>query len=67
LLDAMQGDATLFARNDEVEAAWRIIDPILQAWHELPPSEFPNYPAGTPGPDEADELIEADGHSWRPL
>jgi glucose-6-phosphate 1-dehydrogenase len=39
----------------------------LQAWEELPPPEFPNYQAGTSGPEEADELIEADGHSWRPL
>jgi len=67
LLDAMQGDATLFARSDEVEAAWQITDQILQAWQELPPPEFPNYQAGTPGPEEADELLEADGHSWRPL
>src|SRR5207249_501977 len=67
LLDAMQGDATLFARNDEVEAAWRIADQILTAWEELPAPEFPNYQAGTSGPEEADELIEADGHNWRPL
>src|SRR5436309_5087611 len=67
LLDAMQGDATLFARNDEVEAAWRIADQILTAWEELPSPEFPNYQAGTSGPEEADELIEADGHNWRPL
>ena len=67
LLDAMQGDATLFARNDEVEAAWRITDEYLKAWEELPSPEFPNYQAGTSGPEEADELIEADGHSWRPL
>jgi len=67
LLDAMQGDATLFARNDEVEAAWRITDEYLKAWEELPSPEFPNYRAGTSGPEEADELIEANGHSWRPL
>jgi len=67
LLDAMQGDATLFARNDEVEAAWRITDEYLKAWEELPSPEFPNYQAGTSGPEEADELIEADGHNWRPL
>ena len=67
LLDAMQGDATLFARNDEVEAAWRITDQYFNAWEELPAPEFPNYQAGTSGPEEADELIEADGHSWRPL
>jgi glucose-6-phosphate 1-dehydrogenase len=67
LLDAMQGDATLFARSDEVEAAWGIVDEILKAWAELPPPAFPNYAAGTPGPDAANALIELDGRRWRDL
>jgi glucose-6-phosphate 1-dehydrogenase len=67
LLDAMQGDATLFARSDEVEAAWGIVDSILSAWGELPPPAFPNYEAGTAGPEAANKLIEADGRRWRDL
>ncbi len=67
LLDAMQGDATLFARSDEVEAAWDIVDGIMNAWEELPPPEFPNYDAGTPGPDAANDLIQMDGRRWRQL
>jgi glucose-6-phosphate 1-dehydrogenase len=65
LLDAMVGDPTLFIRSDEVEQAWRIVDPILQAWTEedAPPLAF--YPAGTWGPKEADQLIERDGRQWR--
>jgi glucose-6-phosphate 1-dehydrogenase len=67
LLDAIRGDATLFARSDEVEAAWSIVDPILEGWANLPPPKFPNYEAGSWGPDEADELIEKDGRHWRKL
>jgi glucose-6-phosphate 1-dehydrogenase len=68
LLDAMSGDATLFARRDEVEQAWKFIDEIEHAWHEseTPPTLFP-YPSGSWGPKEADELIERDGRSWRRL
>jgi glucose-6-phosphate 1-dehydrogenase len=67
LLDAMSGDATLFARSDEVEQAWAFIDPIEEAWHakESPPLYF--YPAGTWGPDEAEELLARDGRAWRRL
>jgi glucose-6-phosphate 1-dehydrogenase len=67
LLDAMQGDNTLFARSDEVETAWRLVDSILSAWAELPPPAFPNYAAGTEGPDAANKLIEADGRRWREM
>ena len=65
ILDAMRGQATLFTRRDEVEAAWAIMDPILAAWEadELPP---PTYPAGSDGPPEATELLER-GASWRPV
>jgi len=65
ILDTMRGDATLFARDDEVEAAWGIVDPILQAWEQNPEIELPQYPAGSPGPPEADALLE--GREWRPL
>jgi glucose-6-phosphate 1-dehydrogenase len=66
LLDAMSGDATLFARRDEVEEAWAFIDPIEEAWQskkDAPPLEF--YPAGSWGPDAADELLARDGRAWR--
>jgi glucose-6-phosphate 1-dehydrogenase len=67
LLDAMRGDATLFTRRDEVEAEWRIITPIEDAWAQLPPSQFPNYAAGSEGPAEANQLVKYDRHSWRSL
>jgi len=67
LLDAMRGDATLFTRRDEVEAEWRIITPILEAWAELPPPQFPNYAAGSEGPEESRRLITHDKCRWRPL
>jgi glucose-6-phosphate 1-dehydrogenase len=65
ILDAMRGDATLFTRNDEVDAQWSIIDPILQAWSEGRPP-MAEYEAGTPGPAEADALL-GEGRHWRPL
>jgi glucose-6-phosphate 1-dehydrogenase len=68
LLDAMAGDATLFARRDEVEEAWRFVDEIEHAWHkaESPPT-MAEYPAGSWGPKEADELLHRDGRRWRRL
>jgi glucose-6-phosphate 1-dehydrogenase len=66
ILDAMRGDATLFTRNDEIEALWAIIDPILTAWHEDTSSPIPQYPAGTAGPEEANRLL-AEGQRWRRL
>ncbi|HEU0023203.1 MAG TPA: glucose-6-phosphate dehydrogenase [Thermoleophilaceae bacterium] len=65
IMDAMRGDATLFTRVDEVEAQWRIIDPILQAWGAIP-GPLPQYPAGSSGPAEANEILE-DGHRWRTI
>jgi glucose-6-phosphate 1-dehydrogenase len=68
LLDAMAGDATLFARRDEVENAWRFIDELEKAWHESnTPPPMCEYPAGSWGPKEADELLQADGREWRRL
>ncbi len=67
LHDCMVGDATLFQRADMVEAGWSVVNPVLDVWKALPPRNFPNYPAGTWGPKEADDLIERDGHErrWR--
>jgi glucose-6-phosphate 1-dehydrogenase len=65
ILDAMRGDATLFTRDDEVEAQWRICDPILEAWSTTP-GPLANYTAGSDGPAEANALL-APGHHWRPL
>jgi len=70
LLDAMAGDATLFARRDEVEEAWRFIDHIERAWHESPADAGPpmaEFVAGTWGPKEADDLLHAEGFGWRRL
>jgi glucose-6-phosphate 1-dehydrogenase len=66
ILDAMRGDATLFTRNDEIEALWGIIDPILTAWHEDTESPIAQYPAGSQGPEEATSLLDQ-GRSWRRL
>ena len=65
ILDALQGDASLFTRADEVEEAWSIVDPIVDAWATSPAPDFPNYDAGTWGPADADELIARDGRHWR--
>jgi glucose-6-phosphate 1-dehydrogenase len=65
LLDAMIGDASLFTRNDEVERAWVILDPILSAWHEGEGGALHFYAAGSWGPPAADELVERDGRAWR--
>ncbi len=64
LLDITKGDSTLFMRADQVEAAWRVLMPIIDAWEATPAADFPNYDAGTRGPAEADALIAKDGHSW---
>jgi glucose-6-phosphate 1-dehydrogenase len=63
IMDAMRGDATLFTRDDEVEAQWRIIDPILEAW-ERDGTPLAEYQAGSPGPEEAGRIL-APGHRWR--
>ena len=55
----------LFQRADMVEAGWKVIQPVLDVWHALPPRGFPNYSAGSWGPVEAEELLERDGRSWR--
>jgi glucose-6-phosphate 1-dehydrogenase len=65
ILDTMRGDATLFTRNDEVEAQWRIIDPIIGAW-EQDDRPLHTYPSGSQGPEEADSIL-APGHRWRAI
>ena len=65
ILDCMQGDATLYARGDSTEAAWEFIDPILKAWQNDPNIPVYGYPAGTWGPENADELIEGEHMQWR--
>ena len=65
IMDAMRGDPTLFTRNDEVEAQWRICDPILQAWSKTS-GPLPQYKAGSQGPQEADALL-LDDHHWRAI
>jgi glucose-6-phosphate 1-dehydrogenase len=65
ILDALLGDASLFTRADEVEAAWSIVTPIINSWAEVPAPHFPDYAAGSWGPEAADHLIERDGRRWR--
>ena len=64
LWDAMANDTTLFIRSDQVEAAWSLLTPILDVWASTSPSDFPNYAAGTWGPESAEVLIAQDGHTW---
>ncbi|MEP0547716.1 MAG: glucose-6-phosphate dehydrogenase [Rhodothermales bacterium] len=63
LLDAVRGDATLFMRSDQVETAWAVVAPVLEAWKGAP-SEFPNYMSGTWGPAAADRLLAHEGRAW---
>ena len=66
LLDALKGDASLFARNDGIEAAWRLIDPILSGWESASPaSPLHTYPMNSWGPEAADALLAKGSHAWR--
>jgi glucose-6-phosphate 1-dehydrogenase len=65
LYDCMIGDATLFQRADNIEAGWRAVQPILDAWANNPPTNFPNYVAGGNGPAAADALLARGGRAWR--
>jgi glucose-6-phosphate 1-dehydrogenase len=64
LEDVIEGNATLFMRADQVEAAWKIIQPIQEAWQTRPPVDFPNYAPGGWGPEDAEALIAKHGHHW---
>jgi glucose-6-phosphate 1-dehydrogenase len=65
LRDVMQGDQTLFARADWIEEAWQVVDPIVQHWESA--SELPSYPAGSWGPEQAEQLVKRDGRTWRQI
>ena len=65
IYDCMIGDGTLFQQADEVEAAWRVVQPILDDWHDAPARDLNLYPAGSEGPSEADDLLARDGRQWR--
>jgi glucose-6-phosphate 1-dehydrogenase len=67
LLDVIVGDATLFMRADQVEAAWSVVMPILDAWENVEPVDMPNYRSGSCGPEGAEALIAQDGRSWLQL
>jgi glucose-6-phosphate 1-dehydrogenase len=64
ILDAALGDATLFTRNDEAEACWAFVNPLLEGCQQMGPGQMAGYPAGTWGPAEADRLIRNDGRDW---
>lgn len=64
LLDVLRGDQTFFARRDEVELQWAIVDPLLKHWADHPPKDFPNYAPGSWGPAEADQLLGRNGRRW---
>jgi glucose-6-phosphate 1-dehydrogenase len=64
LYDVMEGDATLFMRADQVEAAWSVVMPIIEVWQERKPIDFPNYAPDSWGPEDAEALIARDGHNW---
>ena len=65
LYDCMMGDPTLFQRADMVEASWTVVQPILDVWKAIPPRDFPNYAAGSWGPEAAMELLRREGREWR--
>jgi glucose-6-phosphate 1-dehydrogenase len=65
IYDCMIGDAMLFQRADTVEAGWKVVTPILEAWQSTKPKNFPNYFAGSWGPEESFQLLQRDGRNWR--
>ncbi|MET0064872.1 MAG: glucose-6-phosphate dehydrogenase [Candidatus Thiodiazotropha sp.] len=64
LYEVLAGDQTLFMRADQIEAAWSLLQPVLDVWATYPAVDFPNYPAGSWGPESAEGLISRDGRSW---
>ncbi|HYM94931.1 MAG TPA: glucose-6-phosphate dehydrogenase [Chitinophagaceae bacterium] len=64
LEDVISGNQTLFMRADQVEAAWKVITPILEVWQKRPPVDFPNYAPDSWGPEDSEELIAKDSHHW---
>jgi len=64
LLDVMEGNPAQFMRADQVEIAWKVVMPIIEAWEQRPPIDFPNYAPDSWGPEDAEALIARDGHNW---
>jgi glucose-6-phosphate 1-dehydrogenase len=64
LLDVMLGDSTQFMRADQLELAWKVITPILDVWQSVEPADFPNYDAGSMGPESGEVIIAQDGRVW---
>jgi glucose-6-phosphate 1-dehydrogenase len=64
-MDCMNGDATLFTRSDEVQAAWTFVDGITAAWEQAGAKQLPQYAPGSWGPPEMDEFIQSAGFTWR--
>ena len=64
LLECMRGDLTLFVRNDIIEETWVIVDPIISRWENFPAAEFPNYAAGSWGPEKTRQLLKREGRRW---
>ena len=67
ILDSMRGDATNFTHWDEVALSWKFVDTISEAWESIKNKDFPNYEAGSTGPQAADDLLAQDGHIWWPV
>jgi len=67
IYDCMIGDAILFQRADGIEAGWRVVQPILDAWRNVGANNLATYQAGSEGPEEADRLLARDGRRWRPI
>jgi glucose-6-phosphate 1-dehydrogenase len=67
IYDVMIGDATLFQRADNIEAGWRVVQPVLDYWTANQPDHLPGYASGSFGPQEADDLLKKDGRAWRPI
>jgi glucose-6-phosphate 1-dehydrogenase len=67
IYDCLTGDATLFQRADQVEAAWSVVEPVLKGWENVTPRHFPNYVSGSEGPSAANDLLARDGRSWRTI
>jgi glucose-6-phosphate 1-dehydrogenase len=65
LLDAAQGDASLFTRSDQIELGWQLVDPIIQGWAQDGKPELAYYEPGSWGPEEADDFMALGGRRWR--
>ncbi|MGE5425225.1 MAG: hypothetical protein ACM3N9_07660, partial [Syntrophothermus sp.] len=63
--DIMRNDSTLFMREDQVEAAWKILAPVMEVWSKKSPQVFPNYAAGTWGPECVENILEQEKHVWK--